>query len=477
MKRTPILSTILILLLHVNCISDYPSDFSYDYASDFPEDYKIQPSEGSWIQPWKGNPWYWQYKEKPVLLLGASNDDNLFQWPKDILIPHLDSMRNIGVNYARNTMSDRNDKGFELYAFLQLKDGKYDLDQWNEEYWNRFDFFLKETAKREIIVQIEVWDRFDVWDKYWLPHPFNPANNVNYTSILSGLELVYPLHPASNMQPFFFTPPGLKNNVVLLNYQQRFVEKMLSYSLKYDHILYCMDNETSAEEAWGAYWAEFIREKAAEKDKSIYITEMWDDRNLKSDHQKRTFDHQERYAFCDISQNTWQDGQVLWDNFQWVRDYLSLHPRPINVVKTYMRNNKGIESWWKHVIGGVASSRFHRPTSGWGLSAPSAASVKAVRKIESVVKFWELTPGNDLLSMRDENEAYLTSKAGEFYVIYFTNGGAVGLDLQTFSSKFKLKWLEVHSGVWISEQSIAGGKIVEINAPGVGGWVAVISKN
>ena len=468
MKRTPFISTILILFLHVNCISNYPSDY--------PEDYQIEPSDGSWVQPWKGNPWYWQYKEKPVLLLGASNDDNLFQWPEDILISHLDSMRNIGANYVRNTMSDRKDRGFELYAFLQLEDGKYDLDQWNEEYWNRFDFFLKETAKREIIVQIEVWDRFDFWDKYWLPHPFNPANNVNYTSILSGLELIYPLHPASNVQPFFFTTPGQKNNVVLLNYQLRFVEKMLSISLNYDHILYCIDNETSAQEAWGAYWAEFILGKAAEKDKSIYITEMWGALDLKSDHHKRTFDHRERYSFCDISQNTWQNGQVLWDNFQWVRDYLSIHPRPINVVKTYRRNDKGIESWWKHVIGGVASSRFHRPTSGWGLSEASAASVKAARKIESVVKFWELTPGNDLLSMRDENEAYLTSKPGEFYVIYFTNGGAVGLDLHAFSSKFKLKWLKLSTGVWISEETIDGGRIVGINAPGGGGWVAVINK-
>lgn len=468
MKRTTFLSTIIILFLHVNCISNYPSDH--------PEDYQIEPSAGSWIQPWKGNPWYWQYKEKPVLLLGASNDDNLFQWPKDILIPHLDSMRNIGANYVRNTMSDRKDRGFELYAFRQLEDGKYDLDQWNDEYWNRFDLLLKETAKREIIVQIEVWDRFDFSEKYWLPHPFNPANNVNYTAISSGLELVYPLHPASNVQPFFFTTPGQRNNVVLLNYQLRFVEKMLSISLNYDHILYCMDNETSAQEAWGAYWAEFILRKAVEKDKSIYITEMWSAVDLKSDHHKRTFDHRERYSFCDISQNTWQDGQLLWDNFQWARDYLSIHPRPINVVKTYMRNNKGVESWWKHVIGGVASSRFHRPPSGWGLSEASAASVKAARKIESVVKFWELSPGNDLLSMRDENEAYLTSKPGESYVIYFTNGGAVGLDLQAFSSKFKLKWLKLSNGVWISEEAINGGGIVEINAPGGGGWVAVISK-
>ncbi len=58
-------------------------------------------------------------------------------------------------------MSDRQDKGFELYPFMHLETGKYDLNQWNDEYWKRFDYFLKETKKRDIIVQIEIWDRFD----------------------------------------------------------------------------------------------------------------------------------------------------------------------------------------------------------------------------------------------------------------------------------------------------------------------------
>ncbi len=31
------------------------------------------------IKPFNDNPKYWQYKGKPVLLLGGSNNDNLFQ--------------------------------------------------------------------------------------------------------------------------------------------------------------------------------------------------------------------------------------------------------------------------------------------------------------------------------------------------------------------------------------------------------------
>ncbi|HKJ80250.1 MAG TPA: hypothetical protein VKA10_11975, partial [Prolixibacteraceae bacterium] len=191
------------------------------------------------IQPWTENPWYWQYKGAPVMLLGASSDDNLFQWPAEKLLPHLDSMQSAGGNYVRNTMSDRVYRGFELYPFKKTENGKYDLNQWNEEYWSRFENFLNETAKRDIIVQIEVWDRFDFSRENWPPHPYNPLNNINYTMEESRLDSIYPDHPGGNKQPFFFTTPQQQNNEVLLSFQKNFVDKMLSYSLNFEHVLYC----------------------------------------------------------------------------------------------------------------------------------------------------------------------------------------------------------------------------------------------
>jgi hypothetical protein len=439
-------------------------------------------SEENRIQPWIENPWYWQFKGEPVMLLGASSDDNLFQWRAGDLVPHLDSMRDVGANYVRNTMSDRQDKGFELYPFFQLENGKYDLEQWNNEYWQRFDFFLSETNKRDIIVQIEVWDRFDYSRNNWLPHPYNPENNVNYSQQEAGLAEVYPDHPAGNKQPFFFTTPKQQNNEILLKYQKRFVEKMLSVSLKYDHILYCMDNETAAEEAWAIYWADLILSKATELGKTVCVTEMWDNWDLKSAHHKRTFDHPERYVFCDVSQNNQKKGQVHWDNFQWVRNYISTNPRPLNTVKTYGAdggrhgNTKdGIERWWRHVIGGAATARFHRQDSGLGLSALSMASVKTAREIETVTKLWELQPGNSLLSQREDNEAYLASKPGETYVLFFTDGGEVGLDLTEFSSAFSLKWFEVRTGKSLDDNLVNGGEIVKLKAPGKLEWVAVLT--
>jgi len=123
------------------------------------------------IKPYVDNPCYWQYNGKPVLLLGGSKTDHLFLL--DDLKTHLDEMQSVGANYVRNTMSQR--EGKDLKPHKLLPNGKFDLDQWNQEYWKRFQNMLKWTAEREIIVQIEVWDRFDYSTVYWRPAPGIPA--------------------------------------------------------------------------------------------------------------------------------------------------------------------------------------------------------------------------------------------------------------------------------------------------------------
>jgi hypothetical protein len=442
-----------------------------------------QGAESNGIRPYSENPRYWQYHGKPVLLLGASDDDNLFQWPSPDLERHLDAMKAIGANYVRNTMSDRKDKGFEVYPFKQRDDGKYDLEQWNDVYWRRLDRFLRETAKRDIIVQIEVWDRFDYSRGNWPGHPYNPKNNVNYSAEQSTLAADYSNHPGRNEQPFFFTTPKQRNITAVLRYQKRFVEKMLSYALKYDHVLYCMDNETSGEEEWAVYWSQFILDRAKAKGKTVYVTEMWDDWDLKAKRHKRTFDHPERYGFCDVSQNNQKKGQEHWDNFQWALRYTAAKPRPLNTVKTYGADGgphgntrDGIERWWRHVIGGAASARFHRPISGLGLSELSIASVQAARELESVMKLWDINAANGSLTDRENNEAYLAANPGKAYALYFTNGGEVGLDLRKAPGRYSLRWIDIRTGEWKGEQTLRGQEIATIKAPGKGHWLAVIAR-
>lgn len=55
------------------------------------------------IKPYSRNPSYWQYRGRPLLLIGGSDRDNIFQWALDgtKLTDHLDLLVACGGNYIR----------------------------------------------------------------------------------------------------------------------------------------------------------------------------------------------------------------------------------------------------------------------------------------------------------------------------------------------------------------------------------------
>ncbi len=94
-----------------------------------------------------------------------------------------------------------------------------------------------------------------------------------------------------------------------------------------------------------------------------------------------------------------------------------------------------------------------------------------------MVKMWEMTPHMELLSDREDDEAYLTAKQGEKYVILFPEGGNVTLDLNNYPGEFSGRWISIGSGSWGERFSLKGGSLTEITSPGSGGWFAIIIKN
>ena len=101
------------------------------------------------IRIYDENPFYFQFKEIPVLLLGGSKIDCAFQLTD--AEQHLDELAAIGGNYIRCTMSARADGCVWPYDYNQAT-GMFDLSVWNEEYWQRFDRFLNHAAKLDVIV-------------------------------------------------------------------------------------------------------------------------------------------------------------------------------------------------------------------------------------------------------------------------------------------------------------------------------------
>jgi hypothetical protein len=438
------------------------------------------------IKPYKDNPRYWQHKGEPVLLLGGSKTDHIFLL--EDLEEHLDEIVSVGGNYVRNTMSQREE--LELKPHKRLANRKFDLRQWNPTYWNRFSDCLKWCSERNIIIQIEVWDRFDYSQEHWRNSPWRPANNVNYTSEQSGLANGYPAPAWRDRQPFFHTIPGMrryeKKYNIMRQFQEKFVAKMLSYSLKYGNVLYCMNNETSTSEEWGQYWMKFIKDDAAEKGVEVYVTDMFDDvwKPQLSAKLRQAFNSPQIYPFIDISQvNSRTFNEAHWNNLMWIMNQARKNPRPLNNTKIYSAGKTswgsgtpkdGVERFWRNLIAGSASCRFHRPGGGIGLNDTAKACILTARKVEKLIRFWEIKPRMDLLSSREEDEAYLAARPGEQYVLCFTDGGSVGLNLNGHNGEFQLRWIDIRTGTWGDRVAIAGGRVVTVSAPNKGPWVAAI---
>lgn len=444
----------------------------------------VKDANAARIKPYEKNPRYWQLDGEPVLLLGGSKDDNLFQYAD--VEEHLDLLAKSGGNVIRNTMSARLDHGHEVQAFKQLPNGKYDLDDWNEEYWRRFENCLKLCEERGIVVQIELWDRFDYTDNksdtHWQVTPYNPKNNVNYTYEESGFKANYPDHPARDRQPFFHTVPDTPHYQpkydLIRKYQERYVDKVLSCTLPRKNVLYCMNNETGSPPEWGQHWMRRIEQRAKEAGVDVYVTDMFDHTFRPWDCPSflGAIDNPKKYEFLDVSQNNSRNfNEDHWKVLMWIRDRAKDQPpRPMNNTKVYGAGffsfgtgapADGVERFFRNITGGCASARFHREPAGIALTPMARGAIRAARTWTDLVPMWEVEPMNELLSDREEDEAYLAAQPGEYYALYFTEGGSVGLDLSKHKGEFTLTWIDIGTGKTVSTDAITGGKVVTLAAP------------
>jgi hypothetical protein len=437
------------------------------------------------IQPSPVYPQYWNYQSEDILLLGGSVDDNLFQL--DTLEQHLDLLVSVGGNYVRNTMSSR-DPG-NVWPFAQTSDGRYDLNQFNRTYWNRFENFLKETAERKIIVQIEVWATFDFYRDNWEVNPYNPKNNINYDEKRSKLPLTVPTHPIYTENDFFRSVPSQMNLAPVLWYQKKFVDKLLSYSLNFDHVLYCMDNETSVTSDWGKYWATYIQKSARLLNQKVETTEMWDPHDLAHPMHFETFDNPEIFSFVDISQNNHQGGDHHWNNGLQQLQYLQQMGfiRPANNVKIYgsdegphQTTQNAIESFCRNILFGSASARFHRPPTGQGLNQIAQHVIKSMRMVEQSGDFFSGKPANELLSNREENEAFCRKIGVNSFIIYFPSGGQVNLQVHSGVDSYSIRWLKVLESSWKEDQMISSNSKDDkllLETPSKDHWIGLVTLN
>ncbi len=449
------------------------------------------------------NPMYWQYNGKPVFLFGGSSNDNLHQ--NDDLISELDLLESLGGNFVRGNMSWRDEGNSKPYKDVN---GIYDLDTFNPDYWQRFENLIKETKKRGIIIQLEIWPTVDFHkfnDRGWNENPFNPLFNSNYSAESSGLPEEHHVYHWEKLNPFFETVPGFPNsNETVLSYQKKYVDKILSYTLQSDNVLYCMNNENYAQRKWREYWINYVKDMAKIKSKKVYCTDMfdnWDNTGKRIvpqnnvtlyDHPNHDgagsiqtmIDHPEIYDFIDVSNNGAQFNEIhyatLYTVYKTVHE--SDHPRPINVDKIYGGPvneiwtggpRQGAERYWRNLFAGLASARFHRPIYGIGLNEYAQLHVKSMSMLLKRIDLFKMQPDPWFVAYKGRHEVYTLANADEGnYAILYLDGGKHAVNLL---GNAQIEWLNILENSWLETKEIKLEKGSKISAPDSKFWVAFIS--
>ena len=451
--------------------------FAAIYGSSF-----SQSQHSGTIQPIPDNPFFWQYHGQPVLLIGGSSNDNLFQ-NRDV-VEELDKLVEAGGNYVRNSMSSMDD--MDKQPFWRYGE-RYNLDKPNKEYWDALDHFLKLASGKDIIVQLEVWAYKDFIDG-WVKNPWNPKNNNSFTEENTQLKNELTVHDKNGRNNFFMSVPKINNDSLLLNYQKLFVNQLLSVTLKYNNILYSITDHMSSEYSieWGWFWANYINQVAKSKGITIEITEMLMQEEVMHEDNFALLNHPETYSFLDISQNSLSLNEAHWENLVNVRNALEKSPRPINNLQVVGGQlgewtggpAHGVERFWRNLIAGSAACRFEAEPLGLGISTRAQKQLKSASLLIKEYDFFSSVPNANfsLILEREEDEAYVASNAHKDVVVYFTDGGQIILDFTDFEGLYSLKWLNIEGANWCHESVIDGGGILELTCPYAGNWIALLSK-
>ncbi len=440
--------------------------FTIIFYSSFAQTYSI-----SGIKPMEANSSFWQYKGHPILLIGGSSNDNLFQ--NADVYKELDLLVSVGGNYVRNTMCS-DDEGNEKPFWRSGE--RYNLDKFNNEYWEALNNFLRLTADRNIIVQLEIWSYAEIindWDK----SPWNPVNN----NVLANIN-----DPGTGINKkgddFFLSIQENNNDSLLLKYQKLFVDKLLSISLAYEHVIYSISgfNLNQQLSEWNLFWANYIRKKVKDKTVEIGDSEI-------SFESVDTDKQSDSYTYFDFSGNSLEVNESHWTNLCFMKNILYNNPVPLNNVSVAGGQlgdwtsgpAHAVERFWRNLVGGAAALRFEAEPFGLGLSERAQMHLKSAQMLISEYDFFTSVPDekSSLILEREEDEAYLARNTNRDVLVYFTDGGQIVLDFTDFEGNYSLKWLNLEGANWYQESMLEGGGILELTSPYAGNWVALLSKS
>ncbi|WP_020527697.1 hypothetical protein [Flexithrix dorotheae] len=452
------------------------------------------------------NPHYLNYKNQPVILITSAEHYGAVLNLDFDYETYLKTLGDEGMNYTRiftgvyveepgafniknNTLAPKPNRvitpwkrsGTPGYA---NGGNKFDLDQWDEQYFNRLKDFLKTAEANNVIVEITFFSSI-YRESGWEISPLHPENNVNGINH-KDYKTVH-------------TPDNGKK----ADYQQKMVSKIVKEVNEFDNIFFEIQNEPwSDQKATGYYinpfdkksdqdWkrrVDLASEASLEWQKNIAAVVKETESTLPKKHIIAQNFCNFKYPLKEVEPNiSIINFHYAWpDAVNWNYGY--------NKVLSYDESGfSGSEDdvyrkqAWNFIMsgGGIFNnldySFFAGKEDGSMVNEAPGGGSKNLRKELKVLKdfigsfeFIRLKPDHTTIKFAPGVIAKTLSEPGKQYAIYLELGNSCELQLELPKGKYSTDWVNVTSGVIIKNEVLESrGKVVRLKSPEYEGAIAL----
>ncbi len=429
------------------------------------------------VSIYKDNPHYFAFEGQPVFLTGVNYANVIYDQGVGFRTQN-EKLGEIGATCSR-VVSFRTERYADRLGLLpwarkageqQARDGgaKFDLGRFDEGYWGRARDYVRDCLQRRLAVDFEVFDALSFRghaDAFWALHPFNPSNNVNLVEADLASD---PLTGGASQ--FYRALPDLDDNLVLRDYQEAWVAKLLAESAPFGNCIYSLAGEhlpgtrveshtKEREFIWNKYWARLIAEYATGRDTQV-LCAVRPGPDLDASDRER---YLAESAFSSLEICDLIAGANAREMSEECRRWLGL-AEEVRVVKPVFASEIHYQdrprNLWVAFVSGLA---------GACLVAPASRDFEShYRLVSHLVKFikdmwfWQMKPHPELVSAQ---EAYCLAAPEEEYVVYVIGGGKLELDLREAAGELALEWYDPLLGFYCHEGEVTGGRAITLEVP------------
>ncbi len=354
---------------------------------------------------------------------------------------------------------------------------KFNLDLWNEEYFNRLVSRVEQAWQRGIYVSIMLFCGCSIGNRDWPEtdsktgkppknpwdsHPFNYANNING---VNG-------DPDGEGQGWRTRDVTLKD---VLERQKAYVRKVIDTVNRYDNVLYEIANEDPFDtREWQYEIIRYIKEYEAQKPKRhpVGMTASWKQPN------EALFESPADWISPYYDEDRAIDPLTATGDKVWIADSDHVFPhvgvtmdfawkaflRGANVIS--MDNMKTGKAWnyFQNKAGGNVL-RFERekteslPESNFWATLGDL-SQKYIKQYADRMNLAEARPCNDMSSTK-----YCLANPGTEYLIFQPEIGQFTVDLSDACHELTVEWFNPVTGEMTPGGSVKGGNKEQVFSP------------